>query len=105
MLPSSAVERGHTAGLASTAVREPSAVNPATFLQREDSYMRSIIMTIILLLTLGATGIVAQSAKAADNPCIGCQNRCLKLNPADYANCKLKCKGSTICLGKRSKKG
>jgi hypothetical protein len=62
---------------------------------------------MILLVTLGATGIVAQTAKAADNPCIACQNRCLKLNPADYANCKLKCKGSSVCLGhmKRSKNG
>ena len=70
--------------------------------------MQNIIVTMIFLLALvGATGIVAQTAKAADNPCIACQNRCLKLNPADYANCKLKCKGSTVCLGhqKRSKRG
>jgi len=58
--------------------------------------MRNIIVAMSLLLTLlGTTGIVAQTANAADNPCIACQNRCLKLNPADYANCKLKCKGSS----------
>ena len=68
--------------------------------------MQNIIVTVIFLLALvGATGIVVQTAKAADNPCIACQNRCLKLNPAEYANCKLKCKGSTVCLGhqKRSR--
>jgi hypothetical protein len=68
--------------------------------QPEDSYMRNIIVTMILLLTLaGANGIVAPTANAADNPRIACQNRCLKLDPANYANCKLKCKGSSVCLG------
>jgi hypothetical protein len=64
-----------------------------------------IIMTMILLLTLvGANGMVAQTAKAAaDNPCIACQNRCLKLDPANYANCKLKCKGSRVCLGHKTR--
>ena len=47
----------------------------------------------------GTNGIVAQTAKADDNPCITYQNRCLKFNPANYANCKLKCKGSSVCLG------
>ena len=63
-----------------------------------------IIMTMILPLTLvGANGMVAQTAKAADNPCIACQNRCLKLDPANYANCKLKCKGSRVCLGHKTR--
>ena len=84
-------------------MQEPFAVNPAT-LELEDSSMRSIIVTTILLLTLvGANGIVAQTANAADNPCIACQNRCLKLDPANYANCKLKCKGSSVCLGHRKR--
>jgi hypothetical protein len=68
--------------------------------------MRNIIVTTIFLLTLvGASGIVARTASAADNPCIECQNRCLKLDPAQYGNCKLKCKGSSVCLSqkKRSK--
>lgn len=68
--------------------------------------MRNIAVTTIFLLTLvGANGIVAETANADGNPCIECQNRCLKLNPADYANCKLKCKGSSVCLGhkRRSK--
>jgi hypothetical protein len=84
-------------------VQAPSAVNPATLNQR--SAMGNMIVTMILLLTLvGANGIVVQTANAADNPCIACQNRCLKLDPANYANCKLKCKGSSVCLGqKRSK--
>ena len=39
--------------------------------------MRNIIITMIFLLTLvGANGIVALTAKADDNPCIACQNRC-----------------------------
>jgi len=66
--------------------------------------MRNIIVTIIFLLTLvGANGVVADTA----NECIACQNRCLKTDPADYANCKLKCKNSVVCLGhkKRYKKG
>jgi hypothetical protein len=83
------------------AVEEPSAVNPATQ-WLEDSYMQNTIVTIIFLLTLiGANGIVAQTANAADNPCIACQNRCLK--SADYANCKLKCKGSSVCLGHKKR--
>ena len=67
--------------------------------------MRNLIVAMVLLLTLaGANGIVAQTANADDNPCIACQNRCLKLDPANYADCKLKCKGSRVCLGqKRSK--
>ena len=78
-------------------------MNPATLNQR--SAMGNMIVTMILLLTLvGANGIVARTANAADNPCIACQNRCLKLDPANYGNCKLKCKGSSVCLGqKRSK--
>jgi hypothetical protein len=52
---------------------------------------------------VGANGIVAQTAKADDNPCIACQNRCLKFNPANYANCKLKCKGSSVCLGHKTR--
>jgi hypothetical protein len=85
------------------AVQEPSAVNPAILSQR--TAMRNMIVATILLLTLvGANGIVARTANADDNPCIACQNRCLKLDPANYANCKLKCKGSRVCLGqKRSK--
>ena len=69
--------------------------------------MRNIIVTMIFLLTLvGANGVVADTA----NECIACQNRCLpllKTDPADYANCKLKCKNSVVCLGhkKRYKKG
>ena len=56
--------------------------------------MRNIIITMIFLLTLvGANGIVALS----------CQNRCLKFNPANYANCKLKCKGSSVCLGHKTR--
>ena len=63
--------------------------------------MRNMIVTMILLLTLvRANGIVARTANAADNPCIACQNRCLKLDPANYGNCKLKCKGSSVCLGR-----
>ena len=39
--------------------------------------MRNIIISMIFLLTLvGANGIVALTAKADDNPCIACQNRC-----------------------------
>jgi len=57
-----------------------------------------------LFLTLvEANGIVAQTAKADDNPCIACQNRCLKFDPANYANCKLKCKGSSVCLGHKTR--
>jgi len=66
--------------------------------------MRNIIVTVVLLLTLvGAHGIVARTANADDNPCIACQNRCLKLGPANYANCKLKCKGSSVCLGHKTR--
>jgi hypothetical protein len=68
--------------------------------------MRNMIVTTIFLLTLvGVNGIVARTANAADNPCIACQNCCLKLDPAQYGNCKLKCKGSSVCLSqkKRSK--
>jgi len=68
--------------------------------------MRNMIVTTIFLLTLaGANGIVARTANAADNPCIACQNRCLKLDRAHYADCKLKCKGSSVCVSqkKRSK--
>jgi hypothetical protein len=66
--------------------------------------MRNIIITMIFLLTLvGANGIVVQTANADDNPCIACQNRCLKLDPANYANCKLKCKGSSVCLGHKKR--
>ena len=67
--------------------------------------MRNIIITMIFLLTLvGANGIVAQTAaRADDNPCIACQNRCLKFNPANYANCKLKCKGLSVCLGHKTR--
>ena len=66
--------------------------------------MRNIIIAMIFLVTLvEANEIVAQSAKADDNPCIACQNRCLKFNPANYANCKLKCKGSSVCLGQKTR--
>jgi hypothetical protein len=66
--------------------------------------MRNIIITMIFLLTLvEANGIAAQTAKADDNPCIACQNRCLQFNPANYANCKLKCKGSSVCLGHKTR--
>jgi hypothetical protein len=66
--------------------------------------MRNIIISMIFHLTLvGVNGIVAQTAKADDNPCIACQNRCLKFNSANYANCKLKCKGSSVCLGHKTR--
>jgi hypothetical protein len=61
--------------------------------------MRNIIVVMIFLLTWAG----AQTANADGNPCIACQNRCLKLNPADYANCKLKCKGSSVCLGHKKR--
>jgi hypothetical protein len=86
------------------AVQERSAVKIPPHLQLKGSYMRNIIIATIFFLTLvGANGIVAQSANADDNPCIACQNHCLKFNPANYANCKLKCKGASVCLGHKTR--
>ena len=69
--------------------------------------MRNIIITMIFLLTLvGANGMVAQTAKADDNPCIACQNRCLKYDQDygdAYAECKMKCKNSDVCLGHKKR--
>ena len=80
-------------------------MNIPPHLARGQLYAKNNHKMIFLLTLVGANGIVAQTAKADDNPCIACQNRCLKFNPANYANCKLKCKGSSVCLGhkKRSK--
>lgn len=65
--------------------------------------MRNIIVTMIFLLTLvGANSVVAQAA----NKCIACQNRCLKYDQDygdAYAECKMKCKNSDICLGHKKR--
>ena len=66
----------------------------------EDS-MRNIIVTIIFLLT----SVAANEVVAKTNKCIQCQNRCAKKYPPvsdsdQYGNCKLMCKGSSVCLGR-----
>ena len=68
--------------------------------------MRNIIVTTVFLLTLvAANGVAAKPV----NECVACQNRCAKKFPGlgnDFGDCKLECKGSSVCLGnKRSKKG
>ena len=53
------------------------------------------------LIPIFFLSLIVSSEAVADtaNECIACQNRCLKTDPSDYANCKLKCKGSSVCLG------
>ena len=71
-------------------------------------------LIILLSLTFGAAGVPIADASAA-NACIDCQNRCLrqirqcaKTHPSQYCfdtygeaygACKVKCKGTPVCLG------
>ena len=69
----------------------------------------------VIALVLGFAAVVLPVAEAsAANPCIACQNRCLyrirvceKTHPSQYCfdkygeaygACKVKCKGSPVCL-------